>query len=295
VLSNPFTFHAPATIDAALDIIAREPDETKLLAGGMSLMPVMNLGLATPAVLVSLNHVADLAYVRDADGMLAIGAMTRHRVIASHPLIALSCPLLASAAACIGDVQVRNRGTIGGSVSHADPAADYLPVLAAAGARFRVRSAQRGDRELAAAELLRGMMETSILPDEALVEVRVPKMTAGTGSAYVRLTRVEGSFAIVNAAVIATSDSVSVAIGGATPTPTLFQAPADIAPKGSQAVEAWASSAAREACASPDDGDVDSEFRTAMAGVYARRAVQQAIAARDAVKGSGSGGKERTR
>jgi len=280
VLSSEFAFHAPKTLDEALEIVGRQPDATKLLAGGMSLMPVMNLGLATPEVLVSLNHVLELAYVREVDGALEIGAMTRHRVVTSNPLIARHCPPLAAAAARIGDVQVRNRGTIGGSVSHADPSADYLAVLSALGASFRIRSA-RGERRLTASQFLLGVMETALQPDEVLIEVIVPKLASGTGSAYVRLTRVEGSFAIVNAAAIATPDSVIVAVGGASTTPQLLRTPQDAVRGGSKAMPAWAESAAREACAANGEGDVESEYRTAMAGVYARRAVELAIAERD--------------
>ncbi|MHB8688336.1 MAG: FAD binding domain-containing protein [Candidatus Dormibacteria bacterium] len=291
MLSTPFAFHAPTTLDEALDLIGREPDETKLLAGGMSLMPVMNLGLAAPAVLVSLNHVKDLAYVREGGETLAIGAMTRHRVVASDPLIAGYCPLLAAAAGCIGDVQVRNRGTIGGSVSHADPSADYLAVLSALGARFRLRSGRGGERELTAAELLRGTMETAIQADEVLTEVIVPKLGPRSGCAYARLTRVEGSFAIVNAAVVVVADSVTLAVGGASPTPQVMKAPNGIARQGVEALQAWAEPAAREACAAADD-DVESEYRTAMAGLYARRAVRQAITARDSANGSSASVKE---
>jgi carbon-monoxide dehydrogenase medium subunit len=293
MLSTAFEFHAPRTLDEALDLLGRNPDETKLLAGGMSLLPVMNLGLASPAILVSLNHVKDLAYIKESGAELAIGAMTRHRTVASDPLIARHCPLLAAAAAHIGDVQVRNRGTIGGSIAHADPSADYMPVLAASGARFRLRSARgNGERELTSSELFLGTMETAARPDEMLVEVLVPKVSPGSGTAYVRLTRVEGSFAIVNAAALAGPDGVTVAVGGAVPTTQLLRAPGAVAKQGAADLQAWAESAAREACPAPDD-DVESEYRTAMAGVYAGRAVRQAIAVRDSPNGSPSSGRER--
>ena len=214
--------------------------------------------------------------LEDAGDHLRIGGLVRHHVIEAHPLVREHVPALAQAAAVIADVQVRHRGTIGGSVAHADPSADYLPVLVALDATVELASAS-GRREVKAREFFLDVMLTALALDEIVVGLRVPKVPAGAGSAYVRLARVEGSFAIACAAAVAVGDRVSVGIGGAVPTPVHV----DVTCDGSDASLDAAAELAFQACEDAyGDLNGSSDYRRAMARVYARRAIQQALAAR---------------
>jgi carbon-monoxide dehydrogenase medium subunit len=236
----------------------------------------MNLGLARPEILISLNKVAELAYVEDRGSEIAIGGRTRHRELLDSDVVARHCPVLAEACRHIGDVQVRNRGTVGGSVAHADPAADYLPVLVVLGASIVLRSA-RGERVLPADEFLVDIMYTALEPDELLAEIRVPKLAAGSGAAYRRLARVEGSFAIVNAAAVVGPGSARVAIGGIAAKPVLV----DVTEVTGGAINAASLDAVaglvREAVGEPyGDLNGDPEYRREMAVVFGRRALEAA-------------------
>lgn len=279
MLATAFDFYAPTSISEALELLA-EHEGAKVLSGGMSMLPAMNLGILRPEVVVSLNHVAGLDDVVEEDSRLRIGCMVRHGRIAQEPLIQRHVPLLAQAAALVADVQVRNRGTIGGSIAHADPAADYLPVLVALDASIKVASAG-GERLIKARDFFVDVLQTALGPAEAVVEIDVPKLAQDTGSAYLRFSRVEGSFAIVNAAAIVGDGEPVIAVGGATAVPVLVPAPFDLSgPDVTQAL-AQIGDAAYEACADAH-GDLNGtpEYRRAMARVFARRATEQALAAR---------------
>lgn len=273
MISQEFEFHAPRTVAEAVELLAANAEDGKALAGGMSLVPAMNLGIARPTAVISLSRVNGLDDVTEDGDVVRIGAMTRHSRIEKDPLIAASFPLLARAASVIGDVQVRNRGTIGGSVAHADPAADYLPVMLALGSTFVVASLG-GERRIAARDFFLGAMATSLAPGELLVEIRLPKLPAKAGTAYLRLARLEGSFPLANAAAVVDGGPAVVAVGGTTAAPYMIEIedPEDL-----DAVE----EAARDA-AGDSFGDLvaTAEYRRAMAGVYARRAVGQALGAR---------------
>ena len=273
MISQEFEFHAPPTVAEAVALLAANADEGKALAGGMSLVPAMNLGIARPTAVISLNRVAELDYVREDGDVVRIGAMTRHARIESDPVIAESFPLLARAASVIGDVQLRNRGTMGGSVAHADPAADYLPVLLALGATFRAAS-KSGERTIAAGDFFHGVMASALAPDELLVEIELPKLSAGTGTAYLRLARLEGSFPLVNAATVVNGGTTLVAVGGTTAAPFVVEI-AD-----PEALDDVAAAARQAASGAFGDLAATSDYRCAMAGIYARRTVEQALAAR---------------
>ena len=276
MITTEIAFHAPRTTAEVLELLARHGDEAKLLGGGMSLVPTMNLGLARPEILISLNRVAELAYVTDRGTEIAIGGRTRHRALLDSPLVAAGCPVLAEACRHIGDVQVRNRGTVGGSVAHADPAADYLPVLVVTGATIVVRST-RGERAMPASEFLVDVMYTALEPDELLAEIRVPKIGAGTGAAYRRLARVEGSFAIVNAAALVGPGAVRVAIGGTAATPVLVDLTDVTGGQVNAASLDAVASVVRTAVGEPfGDLNGDPEYRREMAVVFARRALEAA-------------------
>jgi carbon-monoxide dehydrogenase medium subunit len=279
MISQEFEFRAPVKLDDALSLLAEGGDDIKLLSGGMSLMPMMALGLVRPRIVLSLNRIDGRGYVREDRDVLRIGAGTRHYEILHDPLVARHCSVLAEAAAFIGDMQVRNRGTIGGSLAHADPAADYSPVLVAAGARVTVRS-KRGEREIAADKFFTNLMETALKPDEIVTEVAVPKLGAARG-AYTRLHRVEGNFAIVNAAAILGDKSARVALGGVGATPVALDVSAEL----SRGVNADALEAVggrvRAACTdAPTDLNASSDYRRQMAAVYAERALAVAAVRR---------------
>jgi aerobic carbon-monoxide dehydrogenase medium subunit len=279
MLSKEFAFHAPEELEAALALLADGDGIVKVLAGGMSLVPAMNLGLVRPDTVLSLNRVRGLDQVHDDGGSVRLGAMVRHDRIAADPLIRSAFPLLAAAAAAIGDVQIRHRGTLGGSLAHADPAGDYLPVMAVLGATLRLQSS-KGERAVAARDFFVDIMLTELRPDELIVEVEVPKLPPGARSSYLRLARVEGSFAIVNAAAVVAGGRPAIAIGGATGAPIYVEPDVDV----SRGLSEEALDEIGEAvyAASKDAfGDLNSsaEYRRDLARVYARRAVRAALGA----------------
>jgi carbon-monoxide dehydrogenase medium subunit len=277
VISTEIDYHGPAELAEALELLAEDGDDVTVLSGGMSLVPMMNLGIVRPEKVLSLNRVAALDHVTESDGELVIGAMVRHARVASDPLIAAYCPLLADAARVIGDVQVRNRGTIGGSVAHADPAADYLPVLAAVGGTITLASSD-GERTLSPDEFFIDLMLTGREPEELVTAVTVPRRAAADGwrAAYRRLARVEGSFAIVNAAALLAGEggAATVALGGVGPAPVVLDVSAALA---GGVDEAALSAVGEAAFAAAEDatGDLmnDAAYRREMAAVFARRAV----------------------
>ncbi len=280
MISNEIEFHAPATLAEALGLLADDGDELTVLSGGMSLVPMMNLGLVRPEKVLSLNKVGELDQVTERDRELVVGALVRHARVATDPLIRRHCPVLAAAAEVIGDVQVRNRGTIGGSVAHADPAADYLPVLAALGGSVTLTS-RGGERTLAPEEFFIDLMFTSREPEEIVTAVTVPKLAHGWRSAYTRLARVEGSFAIVNAAAVVAGDrsSATVALGGVGPRPVVVDVTEQLRDGVDDAGLAAVGEVVREA-ARDASGDLmsDATYRREMASVFARRACAAAAA-----------------
>jgi CO/xanthine dehydrogenase FAD-binding subunit len=278
MISNEIEFHAPGTLPAALDLLASDGEDLTVLAGGMSLLPMMNLGIIRPTKVLSLNRLAELADVTEREGEIVIGGMVRHHRVADDPLIQRHAPVLAAAARVIGDIQVRNRGTMGGSIAHADPSADYLPALVAAGGRVTLSSA-RGERTLEPDELFIDLMLTSREPDEIITSVTVPKLPDGWRSAFRRLARVEGSFAIVNAAAVLASDhsTARVALGGVGPKPVLVDVTEQLRDGVDEQALARVGEAAYEA-ARDATGDLmsDATYRREMASVFAKRALREA-------------------
>jgi carbon-monoxide dehydrogenase medium subunit len=198
----PFRYFAPTTLDEALSILADFGYEAKPLAGGQSLVPTMNFRLAQPGVLVDLNNIAELSYIRlDTDGHLHIGAMTRQSTVEHDPLVAQHAPLLHEVMPHIAHRQIRNRGTIGGSLAHADPAAE-LPVIAVAlDARFRLVG-RPGERWVTASDFYQGLFLTDLAPEELLVEVVFPPLPPGSGYAFDEVARRPGDYAMVGAAAV---------------------------------------------------------------------------------------------
>src|SRR5215471_17010011 len=197
MIPQNFDYAVPANLQEALGMLA--DGNGKVLAGGMSLIPLMKLRLAAPGHLVDISRIPGLNYIREEAGTIHVGAMTTHYEIESSPLLRGKCPLLAEAASRIGDVQVRNMGTIGGSIAHADPAADYPAALLALEAQVRISSA-KGERTLAIAEFLVDALATALEPGEIVREIIVPVEAAGTGVSYKKLLQPASGFAIVGVA-----------------------------------------------------------------------------------------------
>ncbi len=202
----PFEYYNPTTVDEALSLLAEHGYDAKPLAGGQSLIPIMNFRLAQPAVLVDLNNISELSYIQpDEGGGLRLGAMTRHHQVEHDPLIAERAPLIFEAMPMIATSQIRSRGTFGGSIAHADPSAELVAVSVALGGRFRLRS-QSGEREAAASEFFLGMFATLLEPQELLVEATFPAMPARTGWALMEVARRPHDFALVGVAAVLSLD-----------------------------------------------------------------------------------------
>ena len=207
----PFDYFTPATLDEALALLAEHGADAKPLAGGQSLIPAMNFRLARPAALVDLNRIGELSYIRSerdgrGGGATAIGAMTRQRAVERSEVVARAAPLLAEAMPSIAHPQIRNRGTVGGSIAHADPSAELPAVMLALEARFRTRSAT-GERSVPASEFFKGLLETALQPGELLVEIAVPPLLPRSGTAFLELARRHGDYALVGVAAVVTLDA----------------------------------------------------------------------------------------
>jgi carbon-monoxide dehydrogenase medium subunit/6-hydroxypseudooxynicotine dehydrogenase subunit alpha len=219
-----FDYEAPGSLEEALALLAERGADGKVLAGGQSLVPLLNFRLARPEVLIDVNGLQELSYLRREEGSLRIGAMTRHASLEHSRLAAEHWPLLVEAMGWVAHPQIRNRGTVGGSCAHADPAAELPVVMTALDARFRVRSV-RGERTLGAPEMFVGQLEPGIEPDELLVEIEVPPLVAGTGTAFVEFARRHGDFALGGVAAMVELDvegicrGATISLLGAGPTP----------------------------------------------------------------------------
>ena len=254
----------------AVSLIGEHGEDAKFLAGGMSLLPLMKLRLATPSVVVDLGRVRDLSYVRDGGDHLAIGALTRHRDLETSDVLAQHCVVLQAVAAQVGDNQVRHRGTIGGSVAHGDPASDLPAALLALDATFVVQG-PNGTRDLAASEFFRGFLETALSPDELLIEIRVRK-TGATGFAYEKFNRRAQDWANVGALAARVNGGTHVALVNMGGTPLRAVAVETALAQGASAADA-----AREAAVGtepPADLNASPEYRAHLAQVLVRRALE---------------------
>jgi len=205
----PFEYHAPDSLEEALDLLREHGDEARPLAGGQSLVPMMNFRLARPSVVIDLNQVPGLSELDAADGVVRCGAMVRERAAERSAVVHERAPLLAAALPLIGHEAIRTRGTLGGSLAHADPAAELPAVALAAEAQLVARSAERGERVLGADEFFAGFFTTALEPDELLVEIRLPEVPAGSGVRFEEVARRQGDFAMVGVlAVLHTADGV---------------------------------------------------------------------------------------
>jgi carbon-monoxide dehydrogenase medium subunit len=280
-----FDYHTPGTIREALDLLGRHKDDAKLLAGGHSLLPAMKFRLAQPKHLVDLKKVPGLSGVKEEGGMLVIGAMTTHYAIESSSVVKAKCPVLAATAAMIGDPMVRNMGTIGGSLAHADPAADYPAAIIALGAEM-VAEGPKGKRTIKADDFFKGLLTTALSADEILTEVRVPVCGPKVGCAYLKFPHPASRFAVVGVAAVLTMDGGKVTKAGVGITGAGTKA---VRAKGVEAALAGKAldAAAIQAAAdkAPDGVDVQAdlqgseEYKRHLLKVFARRSIEAASAA----------------
>ena len=280
-----FAYHAPASLDDALTLTGQLGDDATILAGGQSLVPMMNLRLVQPEAIVDLNRIDELDYVRRDGDHLAIGAMTRTRAATGSPEVARDAPLLAEALPQVAYPAVRARGTVGGSIAHADPAAEAPCVLVAADATVVLAAEGGRRREVAAAEFFLGPYWTAREPEELLVETRLPVPPPGTVTAFTEFARKQGDFALVLVAVtLAVRDgrcaSARIAIGGATPAPVRATA-AEEALAGATlepAAFAQAAAAAADSVEPTGDAHASSGYRRRLVAVEVERALGLAAA-----------------
>jgi carbon-monoxide dehydrogenase medium subunit/6-hydroxypseudooxynicotine dehydrogenase subunit alpha len=277
-----FDYHDPRGLEEALDLLARHGDDAKVLAGGQSLVPLLNFRLARPDHIVDLGRVPGLAYIRRRDGVLRIGAMTRQATLEVSPLVASHWPLLTEALSLVAHAQIRNRGTVGGSVAHADPAAELPVAFAALDASFHVRS-QRGTRMIGWRDFFVTHLTTSMEPDEVLVEIEVPPVPEGAGHGFEEFSRRHGDFALGGAAALVTLDqnhiqAARIALLAAADTP-LRATEAEASLTGQAPTEEAIAEAARIAVIGVEPtGDIhgDTEYRHGLIEAMVRRALKQA-------------------
>jgi aerobic carbon-monoxide dehydrogenase medium subunit len=267
-----FDYVRASSVDEALSLISEHGEDAKFLAGGMSLIPLMKLRLATPTVLVDLGRVNDLSYINDAGDHLAIGALTRHRALETSDVLAQQCGVLRSVAAQVGDNQVRHRGTLGGSVAHGDPASDLPAALLALDAIFVVRG-PNGERTIPAADFFEGFLETALAPDELLIEIRVPK-TGANGFSYQKFQRRAQDWAIVGSIATHVNGGVHVALVNMGATPLRAAAVEEALAQGASVSDA----AERAADGTEPGADLNAsvEYREHLARVLTRRALEAA-------------------
>ena len=279
-----FDYESPKTLNEALSLLASRED-AKLLAGGHSLLPAMKLRLASPALLIDLGRIGGLDHIRDSGDTISIGALTTHATVAASDLLLASSPLLAQAASNIGDIQVRNRGTIGGSLAQAHPSADYPAAVLALDAQI-VAASHSGERVIPARSFFTGMFTTALRPDEIITEIRVPK-TAGAGTVYKKFAHPASGYAVVGVAAVVLVrgtagkiDDVAVGITGVGEIAYRATAVED-ALRGKPATAiAQAAKHAADKIEALGDNYASAEYRRHLAQVYTRRALQEALSAK---------------
>jgi carbon-monoxide dehydrogenase medium subunit len=279
MIPAPFEYEVAESPEHAIELLG-SAEEAKLLAGGHSLIPAMRLRLARPSLVVDIGRLDELSYVRDAGEHVAIGALTRHKDVRDAPLLREHCPIVSFTAGLIGDPQVRHRGTIGGSLSHGDPASDLPTVMLALDAELQVRGPD-GERVVPAAEFFTGVFQTAVAPGELLVEVRVPKLGPATGWSYVKMSRRAQDWATVAVAAVVerkngSVGSVAIALTNMGPTPLRASSAEAALARGLSVAEAAARIA--EGTEPPSDHAGSADFRKHLAHVLGRRSLEEAVA-----------------
>jgi aerobic carbon-monoxide dehydrogenase medium subunit len=283
MLPAAFEYHRPETLDEALSLLAEHGDEGKVLAGGQSLIPLMKLRFAAPGHLIDINRIPGLDGLQEADGHLRVGAMTRHATLEHSDLLKQRYPVMAEAAPMISDPIVRNLGTIGGSLAHADPAGDWGSVMLAMGASVVVRSAN-GEREVPIGEFLQDTFTTSLEPGEILTEIRVPSPGARSGGAYLKMERKVGDFATVAVGVHLELSNGTIGKAGialtAVGSKNIKATEAEESLAGAEPTEeAFAEAGRKAAEAAEPTSDVrgSADYKRHIVDVYVRRGLAQAL------------------
>jgi carbon-monoxide dehydrogenase medium subunit len=282
----PFDHVAPRSVQEAVSLLERHGEGARILAGGQSLVPLLNMRLARPSVLIDLNRVSELDYIREEDGEIAIGAMTRKRTVEWSEIVRLRQPLLRAATLLVAHPQIRTRGTVGGSLAHADPAAEYPAVAVATDARLRV-AGPTGERTIAARDFFVSYLTTALGPREVLTEVRFPSLGSDTGWSVQEVSRRHGDFAMVGAVATASLDRrgrisrARVVLFGVGATPVQARRAEEVltgAAPGRKLLEEAARRATEEIEEPLSDLHASAEYRRHLAGVLTRRALLEAAA-----------------
>jgi CO/xanthine dehydrogenase FAD-binding subunit len=279
-----FEYHAPASVDEAIGLLTRYKGEARVLAGGQSLIPMMNFRVAAPAALIDLNRISTLAYIRADGNTVRIGAMTRQRVLEFSPVVREKLPLLHEAISWVGHLPTRSRGTIGGSLAHADPAAELPMALQALEGEVTARG-PGGERTIKAGDLFSSSLTTTLKPDEILTEIRFPASPPGAAYAVEEFARRHGDFAITAIAALLVRDGASckmarLATAGVGPVPVRLRAAETILEQrglADDAIEA-AAKAAADSVDPMSDHQGSAEYRRHLTQVLTRRAVHKALA-----------------
>ncbi len=268
-----FDYVRAGSADEAVALLTEHGDEAKLLAGGHSLLPLMKLRLAVPSVLVDIGRLSDLSYIREDGDTIAIGALTTHHAIETSAVLKEHLPLLAHATSKVGDPQVRHRGTLGGALSHGDPAADHPAILLALGGEMVIRG-PGGERRVAADDFFTGFLETALAPDELLTEIRIPKAT-GAGWSFQKFNRRAQDWAIVGVAAVH-NGRTGIGLVNMDTKPTRATAAEQAMAGGASPADAAA--VAHEGTNPPGDLNGTVEYREHLARVLVRRALEVATA-----------------
>jgi len=284
MIAQNFEYLVPTSLGDAVNLLQKHAGRAKIVAGGHSLIPMMKLRLAAPEVLIDIGRLSELAYVKEDAGKIRIGALTTHHTVETTPAIQRRLRALADAAGEIGDIQVRNKGTIGGSIAHADPAADYPAGILAFDSTI-VTLGPQGERHLPASTFFVDMMTTALDQNEIVREIQIPVSTATTGSAYVKMAQKASGFAICGVAAVVELDASgvmsNVAIGITGVGSYAFRADkTEAALKGQKPTAEIIKSAcdkASDGVIALDDIHASADYRLDLARVYARRAVQAAL------------------
>lgn len=285
MIPRGFEYHDPTSADEVLSLLAEHGEDAKLMAGGQSLLPMMKLRMASPARIVDLWRVPGFRDIRESGDEIRIGALATHRTLEDSKLLQARCPLLGKAAGLIGDPQVRNLGTIGGAVAHADPSANYPPALVALGAKFVLRG-KSGERVVPAADFFRDLFATELRPTELLTEIRVPALGARDGWEYLKLSRRAPDFALVSVAALVRANGtgdctgIDVVLGSVGPVP-LRASGVEAAVRGKRVDRADLAEAARATVLGANtlsDVHADAVYRREVAPVCVRRALEAAVA-----------------
>ena len=279
-----FDYLAPRTLDEALAHLHHHGDQAKILAGGQSLIPMLNFRLAHPGVVVDVNRLTDLAYVRQHDGGVAVGALTRQHAVERSELVRARVPVVAEACRFIGHAPIRHRGTFGGNLAHADPASELPAVMVALEAEMAVAS-RAGSRAIPAGQFFIGPLTTALQPGEMLTEIRIPAAPPRSGGAFVEMARRAGDFALVGVAALVTLDEAGqcararIALCGVGPTAVRARAAEDALTGQAPTAAVLDEAADRAAAATSPPSDVhgSAEFRRKLARHFARQALAAAI------------------